>query len=139
MALHPDESMFASFNDACGLQVYDIRKQSVSSQFKKTRNLESIAFSTRGDYLYLGNQGGIIQQVDFERVRYGDVSSPINPRIPSKKELVENERKINHGLDRTVANLEYLNRDLKVDLNDVRNYILGSKHMRRLLVKWRSN
>lgn len=113
---HPTGDVFAGRSSDGIMKIWDIKTASVSMEIKRMQNIGALTFSHKGDYLFVGNDQGIIQQLEFSRIVNGDIPNPIVSLVPSKQDLARKESKIGQQLERAVASLEHVNKDLAVSI-----------------------
>ena len=110
--LHPSESLLVAVAaDGC-VKAADLRTSRPIFSLKRKSPATALGFSPLGDRLFVGNQGGIIEELEFWRLVEGKVPQ-LKERAPAFDEQAAN-RLVNYKVDRAAASLVGLEKDLGV-------------------------
>lgn len=114
VAKHPSDSLIVSVMDNGSVKAIDLRTSVPLFSLKRRNAATSLAFSSNGDRLYIGNKGGIIEEIEFWRLIQN------KPCVTEGKTISFNEatsqQKVLNQVDRVGASVNGLQRDLDVDL-----------------------
>lgn len=112
IAKHPNDSMVVTSGAGCSILGYDLKTFTPLFSLKRKSQTTALTFSQLGDKLFLGNSGGIIEEIEFWRFleRKGSTEN----KTKSKFDDNAAEKKIAYQVDRVSASVIGLEKDLNV-------------------------
>lgn len=113
---HPNDSLIISTSTDGTLKAIDLKTNLESFSLKRNSPVTALAFSPQGDKFFVGNAGGIIEEIEFSRLLALKDNPTYKPdRVPFDDQKAE--KKILYQMDRVTSSVNGLFKDLNVDLS----------------------